>query len=118
MNNEFQYRLQKAMAERGITATELSNLSGIDKGAISNYINGKYVAKQDKCYALSVALGVDPGWLMTGDEPLKSEQNQIVLLSGDNKEEVEELLYYWRLASVSGKYAALTLLKQFVKDGV
>ena len=68
--NEFQYRLQKAIAEKGITASELSRLSGVGKSDISNYINGVYVAKQDKCFLLAEALGVDPGWLMTGDEPV------------------------------------------------
>ena len=67
--NEFQYRLQKVIAERGITASELSRLSGVGKSDISNYINGVYVAKQDKCYLLARALGVDAGWLMTGFEP-------------------------------------------------
>jgi len=69
MKNEFQYRLVKSIEKAGITAAELSEKTGISEANISNYINGKYVAKQDKCYALAEALGVDPGWLMTGDEP-------------------------------------------------
>ena len=69
MENEFQYRLQKVIAERGITASELSRLSGVGKSDISNYINGKYLAKADKVILLANALGVDPGWLMTGEEP-------------------------------------------------
>ena len=69
MENEFQYRLQKAFAAKRITATELSRLTGINKGDISNYMNGKYVPKQDNCFRLAKALDVDPGWLMTGDEP-------------------------------------------------
>ena len=71
MKNEFQYRLLKALSDKNISAAELSRLSGINKVAIHNYLNGKYVAKQDKCYALAMALDVDPGWLMTGDEPVK-----------------------------------------------
>ena len=69
MKNEFQYRLQKALAESGMTAAELSKATGISDANISNYINGKYVAKQDKVFLLAQALHVDPGWLMTGDEP-------------------------------------------------
>ena len=69
MNNEFQYRLQKSLASSGMTASELSEKSGISKANISNYINGVYVPKQDKCYILANALDVDPGWLMTGEEP-------------------------------------------------
>ena len=72
MKNEFQYRLQKAIAEKGISASELSRLSGVNKVAIHNYINGIYVAKQDKCYLLAKALDVDPGWLMTGEEPVST----------------------------------------------
>lgn len=72
MKNEFQYRLQKLLAASGMTAKELSEKTGISEANISNYINGKYVAKQDKCYLLAVALGADPGWLMTGDEPIKA----------------------------------------------
>lgn len=69
--NEFQYRLQKSLAASGLTASELSEKSGISKANISNYINGVYVPKQDKCYLLADALNVDPGWLMTGDEPVR-----------------------------------------------
>lgn len=71
MQNEFQYRLLKALNERGMTASELSRLSGIGKSDISNYLNGKYLAKQDKVYLLAKALNVDPGWLITGVEPRK-----------------------------------------------
>ena len=71
MKNEFQYRLQKSISASGLTAKELSEKTGISEANISNYINGKYTAKQDKCYLLAEALGVDAGWLMTGHEPKK-----------------------------------------------
>lgn len=67
---EFQYRLLKMISERNLTAADLCRMTGIDKGAMSNYINGKYAPKQDKVYKLAEALDVDPGWLMTGDEPV------------------------------------------------
>lgn len=72
MKNEFQYRLQKALAASGLTASELSERTGISEANLSNYINGKYVAKQDKCFLIAKALNVDPGWLMTGDEPKRT----------------------------------------------
>ena len=71
MMNEFQYRLQKSLAASGMTSSELSERTGISKANISNYINGMYIAKQDKCFLLAQALNVDPGWLMTGDEPTR-----------------------------------------------
>lgn len=68
---EFQYRLLKAIAEKNVTAADLCRQTGIDKSAMSNYINGKYVPKQDKVLKLAAALDVDAGWLMTGDEPIR-----------------------------------------------
>ena len=71
--NDFQYRLLKVIAERGVTAADLSRATKKKKSAMSNYINGAYIPKQDKAYKLARALGVDPGWLMTGDEPSEKQ---------------------------------------------
>lgn len=103
MMNEFQYRLQKALAASGLTATELSERSGVGKADISNYINGKYVGKQDKVYRLAQALGVDPGWLMTGDEPIKGREITPV-------GEEHELLRQWRKADDTIRTAVRKLL--------
>jgi len=70
MELEFMYRLRMAMEKKGITASELSRISGVGKSDISYYLKGKYLPKQDKCYLLAKALDVDPGWLMTGVEPV------------------------------------------------
>ena len=66
---DFGTRLQQAMQERRMSASDLSKASGVGKSLISYYINGKCLAKQDKIYLLAHALHVDPGWLMTGVEP-------------------------------------------------
>ncbi len=102
--NEFQYRLQKALAESGLTASELSERSGVGKADISNYINGKYVGKQDKVYRLARALNVDPGWLMTGDEPHKTISN--VSPVGEEN----DLILQWRKADESIRSAVRKLL--------
>ena len=67
--NDFQFRLRDAIYRKGITPSELSRISNVGKADISNYLRGKYLPKQDKCYELAKALDVDPGWLMTGQEP-------------------------------------------------
>ena len=76
MDYEFMFRLRKAIADKGITASELSRISGVGKSDISNYLKGKYVPKQDKCYMLANALGVDPGWLMTGYVPISEDDTE------------------------------------------
>ena len=80
MNTEFASRLKQAMEAAGLTASELSKESNVGKSDSSNYLNGKYLPKQDKCYLLAKALNVDPGWLMTGIEqsPLHALVNNAV----------------------------------------
>ena len=75
MFNGFQERLLKALNEREMSASELSRLCGVGKSDISNYLNGKYLPKQDKVYLIAQALNVDPGWLMTGVEQ-KYDENE------------------------------------------
>lgn len=70
---DFKDRLREAIINNKITASELSRISGVGKSDISNYMKGKYLPKQDKCYLLAEALNVDPGWLMTGVEPKAEE---------------------------------------------
>ena len=77
MNSEFKDRLRQAMEERGMKAVDLSKASGIGKSDISNYLNGKYLAKQDRVYILANVLGVDPVWLITGKKAYDSEEEVI-----------------------------------------
>ena len=83
--NEFQYRFQKSLAASKLTASELSKRTGISEANISNYINGKYTPKQDKCYALARALDVDPWWLMTGEEPTSNRSAVASIVVTDSK---------------------------------
>lgn len=68
MENEFGQRLRQVLTDKKMTASELSKLSGVGKSDISNYLNCRYLPKQDKVYMLAKALEVDPGWLVTGIE--------------------------------------------------
>lgn len=64
---DFSIRLKKAMTYRNMKQVDLCNKSGIDKALISNYLSGKYKAKQDKLHKLAIALDVSEGWLMGYD---------------------------------------------------
>ena len=100
MNNSIRDRLDMAMKEKDITAAELSRLSGVGKNQICDYLKERYLPKQDKVYLMAVALGVDPGWLMTGDEPAdlnlsKTERSIIIAYrraDDGRKEAVRHLL--------------------------
>lgn len=67
------------MSERKISQSELSRRTGIGRNSISDYLNGKYEAKQDKIFELAKALNVNEAWLMGFDisKNRKIENNDI-----------------------------------------
>lgn len=69
----FKDRLNEALSMRNMTAAELSRLSGIDEGTLSNYKKGKYEPKQRKLEAIAIALNVSIAWLMGADAPMEKE---------------------------------------------
>lgn len=74
----FSNRLNMAMRTRNIKATELSLKTGIAKSSLSEYINGKYEAKQDGVYLLAKALNVNEAWLMGLDVPMEKESDDLL----------------------------------------
>ncbi len=76
MEENFSIRLQKAMNIRNIKAVELSEKTGISKSSLSEYIKGKYEAKQKGIFKLAYALNVSEGWLMGLDVPMEREIKQ------------------------------------------
>lgn len=72
----FSNRLNTAMRLRNIKATELSEKTGIAKSSLSEYINGKYEAKQDGVFLLARALNVNEAWLMGLDVPMERDINK------------------------------------------
>lgn len=72
MNKLFQERLQEAIKRSGLSQSEVAKRSGISRGSITDYIKGRYEAKQDKVYDLAKVLGVRSEWLMGYNvEPVK-----------------------------------------------
>ncbi|WP_273729144.1 XRE family transcriptional regulator [Leuconostoc mesenteroides] len=69
----FNSRLKKAMEYKNIKPAELSKLTGIGKSSISQWLSGKYSAKQDKIFIVAKALNVNPSWLIGADVPMTDE---------------------------------------------
>ncbi|UXV29982.1 XRE family transcriptional regulator [Mammaliicoccus sciuri] len=65
--NSFRERLKQIMTEKNISQSELSRRTGIGRNSISDYLSGKYEAKQDKVFELAKALNVNEAWLMGFD---------------------------------------------------
>lgn len=56
-------RIKEAMAAASKRQADLVRETGIDKGALSHYLKGKYEPKQDVVYKLAKALNVSEMWL-------------------------------------------------------
>ena len=78
----FQKRLKQAMAVQKMKAVDLSEKSGVGKADISNYLNGKYKAKQDKVHLLARALGVTDAWLTGTEDEFASEEAGVFGIPG------------------------------------
>ena len=59
----FAERLKIAMQKSGKKQVDIVNETGIDKGAISNYLHGKYLPKTDAMKKIAVALNISADWL-------------------------------------------------------
>ena len=60
-------RIAEALKQRDMKAVDLAKATGLTRGAISQYLSGKVVPKQDKLVLLAKALHVSEPWLMGYD---------------------------------------------------
>lgn len=69
-------RLREAMRMSGKTQADLVRETGLDRGAMSRYLSGKYEPKQKALYTLAQALNVSEAWLMGYDVAMHRTQMQ------------------------------------------
>lgn len=69
-------RLRQAMEEKGMKQIDVVNASGIDRGALSCYLSGKYEPKQLAINKLAAVLDVSEMWLWGYDVPKERSQEQ------------------------------------------
>ncbi len=74
----FANRLEKAMNLKNMKQVDLVEKTNIDKSLISNYLKGKYKAKQDNLYLLAKILNVSEAWLMGYDVPMERNSEDIL----------------------------------------
>ena len=66
----FGKRLKEIMQLRGKRQADVAFETGIPKSALSQYLSGKFEAKQDRIYVLSRYFNVSEAWLMGCDVPM------------------------------------------------
>lgn len=62
-------RIVEGMELRHLRQADIIERTGINKGALSSYIAGRYKPKQNNIYLLAKALDVNEAWLMGADVP-------------------------------------------------
>lgn len=73
---ELKDRLREALEMRNMRPVELSEKTGVPKGAISYYLAGKSQPKADRLYHIGKALDVNEAWLMGYDVPAERTDEQ------------------------------------------
>lgn len=62
--NIFKDRINSIMDQKKLRQVDLVNMTGISKSLISDYVNGKFIPKDENLEILSKALEVDANWLV------------------------------------------------------
>lgn len=88
-------RIKEAMKKQKLKQSDIVKATGINKGALSSYISGKYEPKQTNIYKLASVLKVNPGWLMgyNVSQELDNEQKKILF-----RTTFYELLNYYKVS--------------------
>lgn len=123
--SNFGERLGLALNLRNIKATELSELTGINKSTISQYLAKEYEPKRNRIELFAKILNVSETWLIGYDVPMEvNEQADSIIedykLSADELKEYENikmttstLMFNGRPASESDKIELERVLKEF-----
>lgn len=69
-------RLKEALEASGKKQADLVRDTGLDRGAVSSYLSGKYEPKQKAVYKMAQALSVNEAWLMGFDVPRQRTADQ------------------------------------------
>lgn len=106
-------RMRTALSYANMKQIELSRLTGIDRGTISNYVSGKYEPKSDAINKMAIALNVNEMWLWGYDVPMERQKNT------PNKQELTEgenlLLELFRQVPVESQQMVLDMIRIALK---
>ena len=104
----FKDRLKEAMDIKKISQSELVNITGIPKSALSQYLSGAFVPKKDRLSILAKALNVRETWLIGYDVPMRP---QFYIDTEEESIIADEILEYIQTLSPSEQKAELERLK-------
>lgn len=105
-------RIKTALELREMKQADLIKLTGINKGALSSYISGKYEPKQNNIFLMAKALNVSEAWLMGYDVPMERKPITVEVIPEDAGRDKRLLSYMTQL------YDAYQKAPKHIQDAV
>ena len=105
-------RIKTALELREMKQADLIKLTGINKGALSSYISGKYEPKQNNIFLMAKALNVSEAWLMGYDVPMERKPITFEVIPEDTGRDKRLLSYMTQL------YDAYQKAPKHIQDAV
>ena len=115
-------RLKEGMQMKNFRQADIVQRTGINKGALSSYLSGRYEPKQNNIYLLAKALNVNEAWLMGADVPMERQERHPVsttripvlgrVAAGIPFDAIEEIIDYEEIdedMARSGEYFGLQI---------
>lgn len=67
------HRISELLSVMGISQTDFCKKTGLQKSALSNYLNGDREPRQNQLSKIADAYNINPAWLMGYDVPMNYE---------------------------------------------
>lgn len=87
----FANRLYEIMQVRNVKAIEITNATGISKANISNYLSGRYAAKQKNIYLLAKFFNVNEMWLIGYDCEMEKYRSDLDRLKKEILSDIDDM---------------------------
>ncbi len=119
-------RINELMAYFGLSQTELCKKTGLQKSALSNYLNGDREPRQNQISLIADPFGVNPAWIMGYDAPMfmpedtdRAKDIRSAYLTNTFKlsDDEVELIEAYRLLDETGKEYTRNFVLANVKKG-
>lgn len=91
----FANRLKMAINKKGINAAQFSEISGVTKGVVSQYLSAAVMPNSDKIVIFAEILNVSPAWLFGADvNPDGTAITETDLFINEDRKALSELVKY------------------------
>ena len=72
-----QHRIAELIDFLGVNQTEFCQKTGLQKSALSNYLNGDREPRQDQISKITDAYNINPAWIMGYDVPMEWDRPDV-----------------------------------------